>query len=144
MPRGNDETTQPLLGRRSSHYNLQLASSYFRLAFLLAAQRAFISCERRRLPAAVIPLPRRFPPLAFAPPRPARTRAQRARAAAAIFARAADDKRRFPPRRETLPAATPPVAPTNPLSRRSNASIWRRIDKACSKFLVDRSIECLR
>ena len=120
---------------------------YLRFAFRLAAQRAFINCERRRRPAAVIPLP--FLPFeaAFAPPRPARKRAHLARAAAAILARAPADNRRLPPpprRAGAAVAVPPPVDPTNPLSRRSNASIWRRIDKACSKFRVDKSIERFR
>jgi len=76
----------------------------------------------------------------FAPPR-ALTRAQRARAAAAIFALAAADIRRLPPLREPTVAPPPPAPPTNPLNRLSNASIWRRIDKACSKFRVDKSID---
>jgi len=82
----------------------------------------------------VIPPLRFFP--AFAPARPF-IRAQRALAAAAIFARAAADIRRLPPRRGAVVAAPPP---TKPLSRLCNASIWRRIDKACSKFRVDKSI----
>jgi len=120
--------------------------SYLRLAFLRAAQRAFINCERRRRPAAVIPFP--FLPFrtALDEPLPARNRAQRARAAAAIFARAAADNRRWPPRppRRAGAAVLPSVPPTKPLSRRSNASICRRIDKACSKFRVDKSIELFR
>jgi transposase len=83
----------------------------------------------------VIPPLRFFP--AFAPARPF-IRAQRALAAAAIFARAAVDIRRLPARRGTIDA--PPASPTKALSRLSNASIWRRIDKACSKFRVDESI----
>ncbi len=83
----------------------------------------------------MIPPLRFFP--AFGPVRPF-IRAQRALAAAAIFARAAADIRRLPPRRGAVVAA-PPL--TKPLSRLSNASIWRRIDKACSKFRVDKSIK---
>jgi hypothetical protein len=49
-----------------------------------------------------------------------------------------------PPRRAGAVAMPPPVPPTNPLNRRSNASICRRIDKACSKFRVDKSIERFR
>jgi len=82
----------------------------------------------------VIPPLRFFP--AFALPRPF-IRAQRALAAAAIFARAAADIRRLPPRRGAVVVAP---RPTKALSRLSNASIWRRIDKACSKFRVDKSI----
>ena len=100
-------------------------TTYFLLpfAFLLAAQRAFINWESRLRPAAVIP-PLRFPPLfaAFVPPLPALTRAQRARAAAAIFARAAADIRRLPPRRPLVVAA-PAVPPTNPLKRLSRVSL---------------------
>ena len=118
-------------------------TTYFLLpfAFLLAAQRAFINWESRLRPAAVIP-PLRFPPLfaAFVPPLPALTRAHRARAAAAIFALAAADIRRRPPLRGAA-VPPPPAPPTKPLNRLSNASIWRRIDKACSKFRVDKSIE---
>ena len=121
--------------------SLRGGTLYFRLAFLRAAHRAFINCERRLRPAGVIPPPR-FPPfLNLAPARRALTRAQRARAAAAILARAAADSRRFPPRRVVVAAAPPPVAPTKVLSRLSNASIWRRIDKACIKFRVDKSID---
>src|SRR5256885_320126 len=102
------------------------ATFYFRLAFSFrrAAPRAFINCERRLRPAAVIP-PLPFFFAGFAPPRPALTRAQRARAAAAIFARADADNRRFPPppRRGAAEVAPPPVPPTKPLSRLSNASI---------------------
>jgi hypothetical protein len=70
-----------------------------------------------------MPPPRR--PLFFAAlelPVRALTRAQRARAAAAIFARAAADMRRLPPRRP-LAGAPPLVPPTNPLKRLSKASI---------------------
>ena len=98
-----------------------------------AAHRAFINWESLRRPAAVIPPLRFFPD--FAPARPF-IRAQRALAAAAIFARAAADIRRLPPRR----GAVVVLPPTKALSRLSNASIWRRIDKACSKFRVDKSI----
>ncbi len=65
----------------------------------------------------MIPPLRFFP--AFAPARPF-IRAQRALAAAAIFARAAADNRRLLPRRDAVVAALPP---TKALSRRSNASI---------------------
>src|SRR4030095_10055611 len=120
--------------------------TYLRFAFALrrAAQRAFIHCESLRRPAAVIPLPRFL--AGFARPRAARNRAQRARAAAAIFARALADNWRFPPRRRGAAdlAAPPPLPPTKPLSRRSNASIWRRIDNACSSLRVDKSIERFR
>jgi hypothetical protein len=90
---------------------------YRRFAPLRAAQRAFINCESLRRPAAVIP-PLRLVP-AFAPVCPF-IRAQRALAAAAIFARATADIRRLPPRRGAVVAAPPP---TKPLSRLSNASI---------------------
>ena len=90
----------------------------------------------------ILPLPFFF--AAFAPPRFALNRAQRARAAAAIFARADADNRRFPPRRGAAVVAPPPASPTKALSRLSNASIWRRIDKARSKFRVDKSIERFR
>jgi hypothetical protein len=82
----------------------------------------------------VIPPLRFFP--ALEPPRPF-IRAQRALAAAAILARAAADIRRLPARLGAVVAAP---LPTKLRSRLSNASIWRRIDKACSKFRVDKSI----
>ena len=74
--------------------------------------------------------------VAFEPVRPF-IRAQRALAAAAIFARAAVDIRRLPPRRGAVVGV---VSLTKALSRLSSASIWRRIDKACSRFRVDKSI----
>src|SRR6478736_5000750 len=86
----------------------------------------------------------------FLPPppalRPPLTRAQRARAAAAILARvAADIVRRLrclPPSPVFAPALVvvrPP--PTKPANRRSRASIWRRKETACSNCLSDKSID---
>src|SRR6266478_36633 len=102
------------------------ATCYLRFAFPFrrAAQRAFINCERRLRPAAVIP-PFPFFLAGFAPPRPALNLAQRARAAAAIFDLADVDNRRFPPRERGAAAvgAPAPVPPTKLLSRLSNASI---------------------
>src|SRR5437016_13077937 len=91
------------------------SSFYLRFAFLLAAQRAFISCESRLRPAAVIP-PLRGPPFlaALAPPPRSLTCAPRARAAGAIFALAAADIRRPPALRGAAvapPATSPPTKP---------------------------------
>ena len=77
-----------------------------------------------------------------APPLPPRlTRAHRARAAAAIFARVAADMVRRPlvflPEVE-VEVDRPP--PTNAARRFSSASIWRRTLSASSKRLSDRSI----
>jgi hypothetical protein len=144
----HDETAQSRVAIKSkpatSAPDYRSALTYFLLpfAFLLAAQRAFISCESLLRPAAVIP-PLRFPLFfaAFAPPPRALTRAHLARAAAAIFALAAADIRRRPPPRVAAVAPPPPLPPTNPLSRLSKASIWRRIVNACCKFRVDKSID---
>src|SRR5437588_1837905 len=108
---------------------------FFPCIFLLAAQRAFINCDRRRRPDAVIPPRRVFAVSAF----PALKRAQRARAAAANFVRAAADRPRRPPVSLLDEVVTlAPGLPTKLLSRRCSASILRRIDNACSKSLVDR------
>src|SRR5439155_12502870 len=76
--------------------------------------------------------------------RPPLTRAQRARAAAAILARVAADmvrrRRRLPPPvfAPALLLARPP--PTKPANRRSRESIWRRKETASSNCLSDKSI----
>src|SRR5262249_56729677 len=112
-------------------------------AFLFPAEGFLINEENLSTPPIVTPPRRRslfFALLAF--PRPALTRAHLARAAAAIFARAAADILRRPALRwGEVAAPTPqPTLLTKLTSRRSNASIWRRIDKALSKFRVDKSI----
>ena len=74
----------------------------------------------------------------FDPPRRALSLAQRALAAAAIFARAAAERGRRPPPLGLAPAVRPP----NKLeSRRSSAVICLRIDNACSKADSDKSID---
>jgi len=111
-------------------------------AFLLAAQRAFISWERRRRPAAVRPpfflaRPARavtFPPFCLP---------QRALTAAASLARVAADALRCPPGRELPPPAQRDVPPpTKEAKRFSRESICRRSETACSKFLRDKSMGC--
>src|SRR5438552_7405488 len=109
-----------------------------------AAQRAFIiSLSFFRAAADMRPRRRDFlpPPPALRPPL---TRAQRARAAAAILARVAADMVRrlrcLPPPvfAPALVVARPP--PTKPANRRSRASIWRRKETACSNCLSDKSM----
>ena len=108
---------------------------FFLLAFLLAAHRAFISCESLLLPAAVIPpfftaaVVRPVLPLAFC-------FAQRARAAADNLARVAADILRLP-----LLAVNPvEMPPRIEASRLSRVFICRRIETASSKVLRDKSI----
>jgi hypothetical protein len=108
--------------------------------FLLAAHRAFINCESLLRPAAVIPLFLRRVARAVLPP--ALCLAQRARAAAASFARVAADIRRLPAR-PLLAAARGAELPTSEFKRLSKLSICRRIETACSKFLRDKSIRRL-
>jgi hypothetical protein len=106
--------------------------TYFFAAFLLAAQRAFISWESLFRPAAVIP-PFFLAGVVFLP---AFSFAQRALAAAASFARVAADIRRRPPRLEELAGA-----PLRIEDRRlSNASICRRTETASSKAATDISM----
>jgi hypothetical protein len=106
--------------------------TYFFPAFLLAAQRAFISWESLFRPAAVIP-PFFLAGVVFLP---AFSFAQRALAAAASFARVAADIRRRPPRLEELAGA-----PLRIEDRRlSNASICRRTEMASSKAATDISM----
>src|SRR5437763_16083241 len=133
---------------RAANYAVFL-NCCFRLRYLpalrRAAQRAFIiSLSFFRAAADMRPRRRDFlpPPPALRPPL---TRAQRARAAAAILARvAADIVRRLrclPPPPVFAPALVvvrPP--PTNPANRRARASIWRRKETACSNCLRDKSM----
>src|SRR5881227_468303 len=116
-----------------SFLNYSFRLPYFP-ALRRAAQRAFIiSLSFFRAAADIRPRRR----VVFPPPpalRLPRTLAQRLRAAAAILARVAADmvRRRRPPP-VFLPAlvvARPP--PTKPANLRSRASIWRRIETACS------------
>jgi hypothetical protein len=106
-----------------------------------AAQRAFIDSDSLRRPAAV--KPRRRPPDALAAGAapavlvvvPLR-RAQRARAAAASFARVAADIGRRPPRLRRPPRRRPPpkelVEPVNRLANRSSSAlICFLIESAC-------------
>lgn len=112
----------------------------------LAARRAFMRSLSFFRAAGDI-LPRRrvlaFPALAVVVPafRPPRARAQRARAAAAIFARVAADIVRRPVvllLEVEVEVDRPP--PTNAASRCSRASIWRRTPTASSNRLSDKSI----
>lgn len=109
---------------------------YFRSAFLRAAQRAFIRSESLFRPAALSRRLRGAAP--FEPPRRALSLAQRALAAAAIFARAAAERGRRPPPLGLAPAVRPPNKLEN---RRSSAVICLRIDNACSKAASDKSID---
>ena len=114
---------------------------YLPAPFLLAAHRAFINWESRLLPAAVIPLLRRRivrPGL-----RPAFCLAQRARAAAASFARVAADILRRPARLPRAIARGAAELPISEFKRRSRLSICRRIETASSKFLRDKSMRRL-
>jgi hypothetical protein len=107
-------------------------TTYLCAAFLLAAQRAFISWESLFRPAAVMP-PFFLARVVFLP---ALIFAQRALAAAASFARVAADIRRRPPLAGTLAGA-----PLRIEERRlSKASICRRIETASSKALTDISM----
>ena len=102
--------------------------------FLRAAQRAFISWERRFRPAGVIP-PFFLAGVVFFP---AFSLAQRALAAAASLARVAADIRRRPPRVATLAGAPPRIEER----RFSKVSICRRIETASCKATTDISIPC--
>jgi len=110
---------------------------HFRSALRRSAQRAFIKSESLFRPAA---LSRRLRgarvAVVFERPRRALSRAQRALAAAAIFARAAADSCRRPPPVFAAPARRP-----SKLARRlSSALMCLRIDTACSKSANDTSI----
>ena len=111
-------------------------------AFLLAAQRAFISWESRRRPAAVRP-PFFLARPARAVPFPPFCLAQRALAAAASLARVAADTLRCPAGRELPRLAERDVPPPIKEAKRfSRESICRRSETACSKFLRDKSMGC--
>jgi hypothetical protein len=104
-------------------------------AFLLAAQRAFIASDNFFRPAAVSPLRRLRDLAGLVLPSALRTPAQRARAAAASFARvAADMGRRLPrlPRRLAPDDGAPP--PNNELRRASSVCICSRIETASFSF----------
>ena len=123
-------TPSGVAGTKSCQFENGL--TYFFAAFLLAAQRAFISWESLFRPAAVIP-PFFLAGVVFLP---AFSFAQRALAAAASFARVAADICRRPPRLEELAGA-----PLRIEDRRlSNASICRRTETASSKAATDISI----
>src|SRR5204862_6829217 len=99
------------------------------------AARAFINCDKRLRPAAVIPPRlRRVVRPALPPPR---CRAQRARAAVESLARVAADILRLP-RRPVLAVVRAAEPPIRLLKRRSKLSIWRRIETASSRFLRDK------
>jgi len=126
--------TAPLRSnRRCSEPVACLDYVYFFCAFLLAAHRAFINCESLLRPAAVIPP--LFARGLSAPSWPAFTFAQRARAAAAILARAAADICR--PRLLLVVTSDEVVRPSSASSRFSRVSIWRRIKSARSNALID-------
>ena len=114
----------------------------YRLAALRrAAQRAFIASESFFLPAAVSPP--FFLAGALAGAVPFRW-AQRARAAAASFARVAADiglRLRDPPLREAgaLEALAPPPAKSED-NRRSSELIWFLIERASVSFVRDKSM----
>ena len=98
----------------------------------LAAQRAFMSCDNLLLPAAVSPPFLGLAAVLAAPPVPLRL-AHRALAAADNFARVLADIARRPfPRAGELEGAEV-VPPKSEARRFSSASIWRRIETACSK-----------
>jgi len=115
----------------------------YRLAALrLAAQRAFMASESFFLPAAVRPPPF-FLAGALAGAVPFRW-AQRARAAAASFARVAADiglRLRDPPLREAgaLGAVKPPPEKSED-NRRSSVLIWFLIERASVSFDRDKSM----
>jgi hypothetical protein len=109
-----------------------------------AAQRAFISWERRRRPAAVMPPLRLFPARGWLACLPPRCLAQRARAAADSFARVAADILRLPRRPRPVERGAPaPPPPTSEFKRLSKLSICRRMETASSKFLRVKSISCV-
>ena len=111
---------------------------YFLTAsFLLAAQRAFISWDRRFRPAGVRPL--FFCPgtVAGVPALPAFTLAQRARAAAAILARVAADILWGP---LLAVEAEETALPSIEARRFSSVSILLRIERASSSALRDVSM----
>ena len=138
---GNGFHSAPLSRQRqrSPNQNEQRQCYFLALAvaFLLASHRAFINCESLLRPAAV--MPPLFARGLTVPSWPAFTFAQRARAAAAILARAAGDMRRRP-----LPVVIcdEVVRPSNAASRFSRVSIWWRIESARSNELIDVSMLC--
>lgn len=125
-----------------------------------AAQRAFIISERRLRAAGLIRPRRRALPVDFLdelalfeapPPWPERWRAQRARAAAAILARASGDILRRPPlfaalvplldeEEDDVEEEDDELPPKSLLNRSSSAEICRRMFTACSSDAKDRSI----
>jgi hypothetical protein len=113
------------------------AGYFLRTAYLLAAQRAFISWDSLFRPAAVIPP---FFPAAVLPPvlPLAFCCAQRARAAADNFARVAADILRLP----LLDVNRVEMPPRIEASRFSRVFICRRIETASSKALRDISMRC--
>jgi len=112
----------------------RLTNLFFPVAFLLAAQRAFINWESLLRPAGVIPP--FFLGAVVVVFLPAFCLAQRALAAAASLARVAADIRRRPPR-----VAAPGVEVPRIEERRfSKASICRRIEMASCKALADVSM----
>ena len=119
--------------------NVLLRASYFLLAaFRLAAQRAFMSCDRRFLPDGVSPPFFFFELFAVLAPL-SRSLAQRALAAAANLARVVADTRRRP--FELTACAAGAAEPVNNDARLfSRVSICRRIPTASSNSLRDKSI----
>jgi hypothetical protein len=129
---GHRTSEKPTNYRQSYIRHLEWADYLLAPAFLLAAQRAFISCESFLLPAGVSPR-FFFPGAAFLP---ALILAQRALAAAASLARVVGDIRRRP-----LPAAEIAGPPLRIEERRfSSESICLRIETASSKALTDISM----
>jgi hypothetical protein len=109
-------------------------------AFRLAAQRAFIASESFFLPAAVSPP--FFLAGALTGELPFRW-AQRARAAAASFARVAADiglRLRDPPLREAAVLGGVPPAEKSEDNRRSSELIWFLIERASVSFVRDKSM----
>lgn len=149
----NDQREPPVRKARvEAKTSVRKLSYFLPAAFRLAAHRAFIASESFLRPAAVSPLLFLRDPLALAAGAlvvPFRL-AQRAFAAAASFARVADDiglRRRE--RRRLGPAARAPVELLEPLlpktfdNRRSSELIWFLIERASVNLLRDKSISLL-
>jgi len=129
------KTPDQLLPRTIDRENQSdLPGYYFLPAFLLAAQRAFISSESFFLPAGVSPL-------FFLADSPTPVRflfAHRAFIAAAIFARVCRDVFRDP----VMDAEGDGVVPTIEASRLCRVSICRRMESASSKLVRDVFMRC--
>jgi hypothetical protein len=122
-------------GQQERLYTASNRPIYLPAPFLLAAHRAFINCESRFRPAAVIP-PFFLAGVVFVWPF---ILAQRARAAAASLARVAAGIGRRPPLPVTAVAGEPARIDERRFCR---VSICRRTETASCKASIDISIPC--